>query len=478
MTTPFRKTAARGLGALRQFGVLGFRGLVLTVLIVAILNIAFLIALSQISTNFDRSLVAPPLVRQAAAAAALMDGLDQRGRSLALAATNSGGLRMTIAPDFSDTPPVENPIEVFVPVIEVYKAVLGDRPFSVYSRTQDAWGIRRSALLFDDLIIVMQLRDGSALVVESNAAFQRNVGLYGIGLVIGFLSLLITGLMVWASVTYGRPLSRLAQASQNFVDAVNTSSPLELLPETGPKPVRDLAVAMNTAGSKLVRLTVERTNTLAAVAHDLRTYLTRLRMRSEWIEDETQRDKSIRDIEEMTQLIEDTLLLGEAVAKPSPSDRIDLAGWLEAFVAHRVDAGDPIAVHVPTQAVVVDIAPAALARALNNLIDNALRYAGDAVVVLESGAEGRVQINVQDEGPGVPADYLKTMSDPFSRLEVSRSRDTGGAGLGLAIAKAFTEQIGGALSLSNRKDGGFCARITLNLANQSGPAEARGDRKT
>lgn len=456
---------------LQRFGVLGFRGLVLTILIVAHLNIAFLIALSQTNSNFDRSLVAPPLVRQAAAAAELLDQLDEEGRTLALAATNSSGLRMTIAPDFGTTPPVENPIEVFVPVIEIYKAVLGDRPFSVYSRSDDGEPIQQAALLTDDLIIVMQLRDGSALVVESGAEFQRNVGLYGIALVIGFLSLLITGLMVWASVAYARPLSRLAQASQNFVDAVNTSSPLEPLPETGPKPVRDLAVAMNMAGSKLVHLTVERTNTLAAVAHDLRTYLTRLRMRSELIEDDTQRAKSIQDIEEMTQLIEDTLSLGESVAKPSLTERLDLAVWLETFVAHRVDAGDPINMSTNLQAPIVEVVPAALSRALNNLIDNAIRYAGQANVMLEKGGANFAHISVQDDGPGVPDDYLKKMTDPFNRLEQSRSRDTGGAGLGLAIAKAFTEQIGGELALTNRPAGGFCAQITLHLINSPEPAD-------
>ena len=466
MTNGQRQTRFSVPRALGQLGMLGFRSLVLTALIVALLNVAFLITLSQVNSNFDQSLVAPPLVRQAAAAAELMDALDEDGRALALAATNSSGLRMTIAPDFAATPPVENPIEVFVPVIEIYRAVLGDRPFSVYSRSDGGRAGHRAALLTDDLIIVIRLRDGSALVVESSAEFQRNVGLYGIALVIGFLSLLITGLMIWASFTYARPLSRLAQASQNFVDAVNTSSPLEPLPETGPKPVRDLAVAMNTAGSKLVRLTLERTNTLAAVAHDLRTYLTRLRMRSELIEDETQRGKSIRDIEEMTQLIEDTLALGKAVAKPSPSEQMDLAGWLEAFVAHRVDAGDPIEIDIHLQGPIVHIAAAPLSRALNNLIDNAIRYAGQAVVILESGVAGTAQISVQDEGPGVPADYLQQMSKPFSRLETSRSRDTGGAGLGLAIAKAFTEQIGGELSLSNRRDGGFCARIVLPLVNE------------
>lgn len=464
--------------ALQQLGILGFRGIVLTIVIIALLNVALLFTLSQVNANFDRSLVAPPLVRQAAAAAKLLDQLDEEGRALALAATNSSGLRMTIAPDFAATPPVENPIEVFVPVIEVYRAVLGDRPFSVYSRSRLGRSAQSTALLTDDLIIVIRLQDGSALVVESGTAFQRNVALYAIGVLIGFLSLLITGLMVWGSLTYARPLSRLAQAAQEFVDTPKTSSPPDPLPETGPKPVRDLAVALNTAGSELVRLTLERTNTLAAVAHDLRTYLTRLRMRSELIEDETLRAKSIRDIEEMTQLIEDTLSLGEAVAKPSLSERLDLVGWLEKFVAHRVDVGDPVELRIHLQAAIVSVVPAALSRALNNLIDNAIRYAGKAMVVLDGGGDGLVQISVQDEGPGVPSDYLKHMSKPFSRLEASRSRDTGGAGLGLAIARAFAEQIGGELSLSNRDDGGFCSTITLPLVNERDAAGLQHDPRT
>lgn len=458
--------------ALRQIGILGFRGLILTAVIVAVLNVAFLIAASQTNANFDKGLVAPPLVRQAAATAELMDRLDADGRALALAATNSSGLRMTIAPDFAATPPVENPIEVFVPVIEIYKAVLGDRPFSVFIRSAGSQPVQRIAMLTDDLIVVIKLQDGSALVVESGAEFQRSLGLYGISLVIGFLSLLVVGLMIWASLTYARPLSRLAHASQNFVSAVNTSSPLEPLPETGPKPVRDLAVAMNLAGSKLVRLTVERTNTLAAVAHDLRTYLTRLRMRSELIDDETHKSKTIRDIDEMTQLIEDSLALGEAVAKPPLPECLDLEDWLERFVAHRVDAGDPIALVIRLAAPTAYVAPAALSRALNNLIDNALRYAGAAVVVLEPKGTNAVQISVRDEGPGVPDDYLERMSEPFSRLEASRSRDTGGAGLGLAIAKAFAEQVGGELSLRNRTDRGFCAALVLPLAgatDEDGP---------
>ena len=451
--------------SLQQLGTLGLRSVVLTIVVIALLNVGLVLVISQTSSNFDRSLIAPPLVRQASASAELLENLDSEDRKLALAAINSQSLRLTINPDFAATPPVTNPTEAFVPIIAIYKAVLGDRPFSVYKRNQQRSWLGWNATLADDLIIVMQLSDGSALIVESGSDFRRLVGLYGIAVIVGFLSLVLIGLMIWASVTYARPLSRLAKASQNFVDAVNSAAPLELLPETGPKPVRELAVALNTTGSKLVRLTLERTNTLAAVAHDLRTYLTRLRMRSELIEDETQREKSIRDIEDMSELVEDTLCLGRAVAKPPTLECIDLADWLREFVTHRRDAGDPIDLKMSQTAPVVDVAPRELTRVLNNLTDNALRFGGSAIIAVNDSQSSEVHISVLDDGPGVPDAFLDRMSAPFTRLEGSRSRETGGAGLGLAIAKALAEQMGGTLSLTNRDAGGFCARITLQMSD-------------
>lgn len=226
-------------------------------------------------------------------------------------------LRFSISEDFSRTPPVEDPSPVFVPIISLYGAVLGDRPFSVYRRNEPAGRLWNSATLRDDLIIVMRLNDGSGLVVQSGEQFRRLMSVYGVALVVGVVSLVLIGLMTWASLAYAAPLGRLANASKAFVEGADTSRGLGPLPETGPKPVRELAQALNLAGSKLVRRTVERSTTLAAIAHDLRTYLTRLRMRSEFIEEGQQRDKIIRDIESMAQLVDGHIASGKR-HRPAP----------------------------------------------------------------------------------------------------------------------------------------------------------------
>ena len=443
---------------------LGMRTLILTVLSLALLNIAILTAVTRSNPEFESSLRGPPVVRQAAAAARLMDELNDDERALALAALNSPMLRFSISEDFSRTPPVENPSPVFVPIISLYGAVLGDRPFSVYQRSGPLPRMWNRATLRDDLIIVMRLEDGSGLVVQSGEQFRRLMGFYGVALVFGVVSLVLIGLMTWASLAYAAPLGRLARASKGFVEGADTSRGLGPLPETGPKPVRDLAQALNLAGSKLVRLTVERSTTLAAIAHDLRTYLTRLRMRSEFIEEGSDRDKIVRDIESMAQLVDDTLLLGKGAARPPVLERLELAGWLKDFVAQRAEIGQPVSLGPVSGPVFVDAAKPNLDRAFNNLVDNALRYAGKATLRLVDDGGDMVSIEVLDRGPGVPESFLDQMSDPFTRLEQSRSRDTGGAGLGLAIAKALVEQIGGTLSLANRREGGFSAVARLRRA--------------
>jgi signal transduction histidine kinase len=455
-----------------QVRTLGMRALILTIVAAAVMNVSILTVLSGLGSDMDQGLRAPPMVRQAAAAAQLMDKLGPDDRILALDATSSQGLRLSLIPDFAATPPVENPIEVFVPIIALYSDVMGDRPFSVYKRTHGGIWDWSTATLADDLIIVVRLADGAGLVIENGAAFRRLVSLYGVALIVGLLSLVLIGLMTWASLSYARPLNRLAMASKQFVAAASAAAPVEPLPEIGPRPVRDLAAALNLAGAKLMQLTIERTSTLAAVAHDLRTYLTRLRMRSEFIEDVVQRDKAIRDIDDMTQLVEDTLLLGHAAKwRPLP-ERVDLARWLQDFVERRHDMGEPVRLSITARTADVMAATPELTRILNNLVDNALRYAGTANLVLKTDAPDAVEVEVEvwDDGPGVPEAFLGRMTDPFTRLETSRSRDTGGAGLGLAITKALTEQIGGTLHLANRNSGGFSARVTFAKAD----AKARG----
>jgi two-component system osmolarity sensor histidine kinase EnvZ len=461
--TSGNRTPRPWTGFFRAVSRLGLRTLVLTIFAIALINITISIAMRWSAPDLDSSLAGPPLVRQAAAAARLMDELGAETRPMALAALNSPVLQFSLSERFDDTPPVENPAPVFVPLISMYQAVLGDRPFSVYQRGSVRTGLLRSATLSDDIIIVMRLADGTGLIVTSGEEYRRLVGSYGVTLLVGVLSVVLIGLMTWASLSYARPLEHLASASRTFVESANNAARVEPLPETGPRPVRELASALNLAGTRIARAMTEQTTTLAAIAHDLRTYLTRLRMRSEFIEDEIQREKIAKDIEDMSRLIDDTLLLGEAANKELEFTRVDLTGWLAEFVARRAEVGDAVHAEKSLTAITADIAAPELTRVLNNLVDNALRYAGSASIAVSWVDPETVAIDVVDDGPGVPADFIAEMSRPFTRIEGSRSRDTGGAGLGLAIAKALLQQIGGGLGFSNLDRGGFLARVTLSV---------------
>lgn len=449
---------------LRGIRQLGLRSLILTIFAVALVNVTFATAVRWSSPQDDFDILGPPMIRQAAATALLLDGLEPSERLIALGALNSPILLFSLGEDFDATPPVENPAEVFVPVIAAYRAVLEDRPFSVYRRSEEGLGPLRRAALSDELIIVMRLADGSSLIVESGETFRRLVGTYGATLVVAILGVVLIGLMTWASFSYAGPLERLARVSRGFVEGADVTNEFHALPETGPKPVRELAAALNLATTKLVRLTDERTTTLAAIAHDLRTYLTRLRMRSEFVQDDMLREKLARDIEDMAQLVEDSLLLGKSAQQAPAFEPLEISDWLDSFVARRCELGDDVVRQGARQARTLDVAGAHLTRVLNNLVDNALRYAGAAQLDLNTQHPDSIVIDVIDDGPGVPAAFLNQMDVPYTRLETSRSRDTGGAGLGLAIAKALLGQIGGTLTLENRAAGGFRARVTLRVA--------------
>lgn len=166
----------------------------------------------------------------------------------------------------------------------------------------------------------------------------------------------------------------------------------------------------------------------------------------------------------MSRLIADTLLLGAADRKKPGFVRVDLGVRLADFVARRAEMGDAIHAETPAAAVIADIAPPELKRVLDSLVDNALRHAGCGSTTVSWLGPETVTIDVVDAGAGVPTAFIAEMSSPLTRIEGARSRDTGGAGLGLAIAKALLPQIGGALNLSNLDQGGFRARVTLAVA--------------
>ncbi|MFY7781014.1 MAG: sensor histidine kinase, partial [Tagaea sp.] len=209
----------------------------------------------------------------------------------------------------------------------------------------------------------------------------------------------------------------------------------------------------------LVRHVEDRTRMLAAVSHDLRTPLTRLRLRAESIPDAEERAKAQNDIVEMEKMIAETLAFARADAMESAPERFDLAALAQTLVDERVDLGRD-STYEGRSSLIFEGRAGALKRALANLIDNALTYGERAAVALREFPD-RIEIAVADEGPGIPLDQIEQVFRPFYRIEASRSRETGGAGLGLAVARDIAIAHGGEVRLANRPLRGLEATFVL-----------------
>ena len=198
---------------------------------------------------------------------------------------------------------------------------------------------------------------------------------------------------------------------------------------------------------------------LAAISHDLKTPITRLRLRAEFIDDDDQRGRMLADLDEMEQMIAATLAFARDDAASEPRLKLDLAAMVQGMVEDMQDLGADCSYDGP-EALVIKGRPVALKRAITNLIDNAVKYGGGARVGL-ADREGVVRLIIDDDGPGIPEAAFERVFAPFVRLETSRSRATGGTGLGLAVARAAALAHGGAIALANRPGGGL--RVTFTL---------------
>jgi signal transduction histidine kinase len=198
---------------------------------------------------------------------------------------------------------------------------------------------------------------------------------------------------------------------------------------------------------------------LAAISHDLRTPLTLLRLRAENVPDAPERDRMLATITEMDAMITETLQFARDEASGEPRRRTDMSALVASLVDDMADTGLPVTMQ-PAQPIICECQPGALRRALSNLLDNAVKYGKRAQAAIRSTPQG-VEILIDDEGPGIPADELARVFQPFYRVEGSRNRETGGIGLGLAIALSVVQAHGGQLTLSNRPEGGLRARVTL-----------------
>jgi signal transduction histidine kinase len=225
--------------------------------------------------------------------------------------------------------------------------------------------------------------------------------------------------------------------------------------------VRRLTTAFNAMRARLLAMLTEKDRMLGAIGHDLRTPLASLRVRAESVEDEGERARMSETILEMSRMLDDILSLARAGRSMEPVQKVDLAALADAVVQDFVELGVQ-ADMAETARMVVSVKPQLMKRALRNLIENAVKYGGRAHVELVRDTR-EVRIDVKDDGPGMPEDRMADMMEPFTRIEESRSRDTGGAGLGLALVRAIMMEHGGELRLSNRPEGGLCASLVLPL---------------
>ena len=254
-----------------------------------------------------------------------------------------------------------------------------------------------------------------------------------------------------------RPLNQLAQAATELGRDINRPP----LVERGPAEVRDAAAAFNAMQARIRRYVQERTEMLAAIAHDLQTPLTRLRLRLEKVNDTELRDKLVDDLASMQIMIREGLDLATSIDAGGLMQRVDVDSLLSSVCADAVDAGHDVTLVGQTR-VSIPAIPGALQRCLTNLIDNAVKYGGYARVT--AGCEaGNVVIRVADGGPGIPEAQMERVFDPFYRLETSRSRDTGGSGLGLTIARNIAHKHGGTLTLRNKPGGGLECLLVLPI---------------
>lgn len=252
-----------------------------------------------------------------------------------------------------------------------------------------------------------------------------------------------------------RPLNELAAAAEEFGRGGGQGA----LTPVGPTEVRDLTIVFNDMQARLARFVTDRTQMLAALAHDLRSPLTALRVHAEMVDDPETRKGIAASLDEMQHMAEATLAYARGVGQDEELHRVDLGTYLADI---QEATGSTITLK-PGPATMVQVKPKALRRALRNLIDNAQRYGRDPVLAWRM-ADDRVEIIIDDDGPGIPEDRIRDVFQPFLRLEQSRSRETGGHGLGLSIARSIILEHGGTITLSNRDTGGLRALLALPLA--------------
>ena len=307
----------------------------------------------------------------------------------------------------------------------------------------------------EELTLSIMLARGNWLNVRTNFQLPAMQWAPASMLPLGLMGLAVALVALLTARRVVGPIRALATGAERLGRGLDVGP----LPLAGPSEVRDMTRAFNRMQDRLTRFVADRTQLLAALRHDLRSPLTAMRLRLEMLPEDEDSTRLRALVEEMTQMVQATLDFARGAAREEPAAEVDLVALLADLVAD-VEAGKATLTAPPALPAV--LRPTAMKRALRNLIDNALRYGSVARVALGED-NGAAVITISDDGPGLPEAQLEKMFDPFVRLEDSRSRDTGGVGLGLSIARTIVQAHGGEVTLANRPEGGLVAKVRLPL---------------
>ena len=347
---------------------------------------------------------------------------------------------------------------------EIIAAITNPRPVTVREKLSpaDQPAITRQSGARKILLIETSLTDGQWVLFTSRLMPPSAIDPVAeefsrISLAVWLTSAVLLGILLslLAARRVAGPLSELAAAVEHL-GGNGEASPIA---PSGPQEVQRTIKAFNRMQERLRRFDEDRTRMITAMYHDLRTPLTRLRLRAELVEDHEQRQKMFAEIDRLGAMIDSILSFARDDAKRESRSLVDLSALVEGICEDAADMGQPVTFSGP-RGITIFCRPTAMRRAVSNLIENAVKYGQKAEVSLVPEAES-VVITVEDEGPGIPRGEREKVFEPFYRLESSRNRDTGGVGLGLSVARSIIREHGGDIELANRTGGGLSVRLEL-----------------
>jgi signal transduction histidine kinase len=304
-------------------------------------------------------------------------------------------------------------------------------------------------------VVQTRLADGTTVMLDARRPQETMKLPYTVLASLAVLLAVVCAVTLFAVRWVTRPLKTLAAAAEDLGNDINRP-PLD---ERGPLEVSRAARAFNAMQAKLAALISDRTRIFSAMSHDLKTPITRLRLRTELFDDPALREKFVQDLKEMEDMVGAALDFMRGLDRSETAQPVDVPALIESIAADAREVGGTVNIEGAARLPYIGH-PQSLKRGLTNLVDNAVKYGSSALIAVEDGPT-QLRICVRDQGSGIPESELERVFEPFYRVEASRNRATGGSGLGLTIARNVARAHGGDLVLRNRSGGGLEAELTL-----------------